>query len=477
LFVAPLAWCSRRHRSVNALWCALGFLGLSWCLNVPIIVDLLRLPGLNMMSHNRLVFVTSFSIVVMTSIGLDVLLQEAPQRKSWFCLPAAVLAILCVWCIYRAVVPPEPVATKLESAIRQHDQMAWVSNMDDVRTVQNSFARSYLASATFCAFALAAWAALWFRRNPLRWLVPLLAAAMLADLLWFAYDRSAQCDPALYYPRIPLLEQLAKASPGRIIGFGCLPAQLAETCGLCSVQGYDGFDPSRLVELTMSTADPGSRHLPYALAQWFHPRATITPPDAIRLSPVLDMLNVRYVIFRGSPPESIHPPFQSFDYWALVNSNALPRAFVPRRVETIADDHARLEKLTSPQFDPREVAYVETPVVLAGPARGSAEIVAEIPTHVTISVHMETPGLLVLADLWDNGWRAYANSQPVPILRADHALRGVIVPAGTTTVDFRYEPRSFVVGLLLGGLATVVILVWLGTLFFLARAQKEVTKL
>ena len=57
LFVAPLAWCSRRHRSITIFLAALGFFALSWCLDVPGLVWLLRLPGLNMMSHNRLVFV------------------------------------------------------------------------------------------------------------------------------------------------------------------------------------------------------------------------------------------------------------------------------------------------------------------------------------------------------------------------------------------------------------------------------------
>jgi hypothetical protein len=145
-----------------------------------------------------------------------------------------------------------------------------------------------------------------------------------------------------------------------------------------------------------------------------------------------------------------------------VNHEALPRAFVPRRVETVANDHDRLEKLTAPQFDPQDVAYVETPVDLPGPCRGHAEIVAEIPTRVTVSIHMETPGLLVLADLWDTGWRAYQNGQPVAILRADHAIRGVIVPAGDATVDFRYEPRSVMLGLSLSALAAVVLLGWLG---------------
>src|SRR6185295_4752843 len=65
LFVAPLAWCSRRRFSMKVFWSLAGLLSLGWCLDVPGIVDFLRLPGLNMMSHNRLVFVTSFSILVL----------------------------------------------------------------------------------------------------------------------------------------------------------------------------------------------------------------------------------------------------------------------------------------------------------------------------------------------------------------------------------------------------------------------------
>ena len=75
---------------------------------------------------------------------------------------------------------------------------------------------------------------------------------------------------------------------------------------------------------------------------------------------------------------------------------------------------------------------------------------------------METPGLVVLADLWDKGWQAYWNGQCVPILRANHAIRGVVVPAGSGRLEFRYAPASFAWGLRLAGLAAVTLLVWLG---------------
>ena len=453
LLVAPLAWCSRRHRSFNVFCSLLIFLGLSWCLNVPGMVDLLRLPGLKMMSHNRLVFVGSLAILAMTSIGLEALLRGEVSRRRWFFLPGTVLAALGLWCFFRACRLPDPVAASQQWAIQM-----W-------------FIRSYSIAGLLCGLGVAGWALL-SSRNVLRpWFVPALGILLVGDLLWFAHDRSAQSDPALYYPRIPVLEEIAQSTTSRIIGYNCLPATLAQTHELRDIRGYDSVDPGRLMALMELAVDPSSRSkmYKYAMTQWFRPRIEFGQ-DGIKLPPVLDMLSVRYVIFRGTPRRLIRPAFQGNDYWALINHAALPRAFIPRRVEMVTDDYERLGKLASAQFDPRAVAYVESFVSLPDECRGEAEISAEIPTRVTVSVKMETPGLVVLTDLWDKGWHAYLNGERVPILRANHAVRGVRVPAGSGTVEFRYESASLALGIKLAILAAIILVTWLVVVAL--RAQK-----
>ena len=89
----------------------------SWCLDIPGFVQLLRLPGMNMMSHNRLTFLTSFAILSLAAIGLDCLLRRSLKRRWWFWLPAVLLAGSFTWCIYRSYVLPEPLATTLASTI------------------------------------------------------------------------------------------------------------------------------------------------------------------------------------------------------------------------------------------------------------------------------------------------------------------------------------------------------------------------
>jgi hypothetical protein len=111
LFVAPLAWGSRRHRAINLFWASLIFFSLSWSLNVPGIVSLLRLPGLNMMPYNRLAFAAAFAILALTAVGLEVFLAGQLPWRRWFWAPSALLVALCGWCAFRMIVLPEPLNT------------------------------------------------------------------------------------------------------------------------------------------------------------------------------------------------------------------------------------------------------------------------------------------------------------------------------------------------------------------------------
>jgi hypothetical protein len=475
LLVAPLAWCSRRHRALNLFWIGFAFFGLSWCLDVPGLVTLLRLPGLNMMSHNRLVFLTSFAILSLTAIGLETILNGSLQRRWWFWLPAALLAGLAAWCYYRSAVLPYPVSSQMNyDAYRANTFNPFMATRN-VHPLQAWFILHFTVMANLCLFGFICWLAVWFR-GVKRFLFPLLAIFLVGDLLWFGYGRSPQCDPALYFPDIPALQQVAQAAPGRVIGANCLAASLAVMQGLSDVRGYDSIDPAHMVDLLKTAARPGGQRN-YAAVQHLAPRGGILPSGMVQLMPIMDMLDVRYVIFRGTPPPDIHPAFQSTDYWVLENSNALPRVFVPQSVETVSNGHDELAILASPHFNPAQTAYVEVPVELPAPCRGTVQITNEIPTCIRVSVHMETPGLVVLADNWDKGWRAFWNGNPVPMLRTDYAIRGVVVPAGNGTLEFVYQPTSLVTGLWLAGLAFIALLCWMATIKFQLLETKSASSL
>ncbi|MGB8356247.1 MAG: hypothetical protein WCD79_20280 [Chthoniobacteraceae bacterium] len=473
LLAAPLAFCSRRHRWLNCFWMFLILFALSWNLNFRPLVALLRLPGLNLMSHNRLVFAASFAMLSMAATGLDVLWRNEARRRWWFAFPIILLAAIYGWNVYRCMWLPEPMATQMAASVTDAHRADWVVTLARVAEIQQWFALHYRIGALMSGIGLACWLLLCCWKGNGRLVVPALGFLLLADLVRFGCGRSTQCDPALYYPRPAVLDEVAKSTPGRVIGYKCLPARLAEMAGLSDARGYDAIDPARYIDLLGIGADPNSPNIPYALTQNLFPKARLAPPDDIRLSPVMDMLGVRYVIFRGMPPPAAHPAFQGLDYWVMVNHSALPRVFVPSRVESVGSDDEALQKLAAPSFNARNVAYVESPAGLPEAIKGAAEIVDEIPTRVDVSARMETAGLLVLADLWDVGWHAYLNGKEVEILRANEALRGVVVPQGESKVEFRYESGSMARGWSFFAGAILVLCGWAGLIALWGKTTKR----
>jgi hypothetical protein len=414
--------------------------------------------------------VTSFAFIVLGAIGLEVLLRREAQRRWWFGIPAILLAVLCGWCIYRSFNLPEPMASQLGATVAKAP-IGYIKEPWEVSEIQRNFRTTYAVNAAFCGAGAAIWCFLMLGSVTAGWLAPALTALLCVQLIYFGYGFAAQTNPELYYPKLPILERIATGPPGRIMGFNCLPANLAQIIWLPDVRGYDGVDPLAMVQLLKTARNLPAQEMPYAATQFMSPVLYNDPETGLlRIPPVLDMLNVRYVIFRGSPPPDVKPSFVDTDYWVWVNERAMPRAFVPRRVQVIAEEQARLDAMNRPDFNPSDIAYVEQPIELShDSAAGKVEIVKDSYHHLTLLAQMQTSGLVVLADRWDSGWRAYVNDVEVPILRVNHAVRGVLMGPGKSTIRFVYLPSGFLVGLAITAAGGICLLTWAFVLVFRGR--------
>ena len=152
----------------------------------------------------------------------------------------------------------------------------------------------------------------------------------------------------------------------------------------------------------------------------------------------------------------------------------MPRAFVPRHVQVIADAKARLHEMTRVEFDPSDIAYLEQPINLSHESKGTVEIVKDTYDHLTLLARMQTSGLVVLADRWDSGWRAYVNDAEVPIMRVNHAVRGVLVGPGTSTIRFVYLPAGFFLGLAITAAGGICLLTWAWVI--ISRGRRALNK-
>lgn len=162
-----------------------------------------------------------------------------------------------------------------------------------------------------------------------------------------------------------------------------------------------------------------------------------------------------------------------------------PRAWLVPAVVTATDDEA-VALLADHGFDLDRQAILPPEAGLQLPPGGadapSAEvvIVRDAPGWVTVTTKSETPGLLVVSENWMPGWRITATRWPedaaapqVEPLRANLTLLGVLVPAGESTVELRYEPASVQNGLWIGAATLGVLILVAGFTIWQVRRPRS----
>ena len=78
------------------------------------------------------------------------------------------------------------------------------------------------------------------------------------------------------------------------------------------------------------------------------------------------------------------------------------------------------------------------------------------PSTITLAVKTGENGFLVLSDSWYPGWKAYVDNKETKIYKANAAFRGILITgAGKHTVQFRFVPKSFYLGLFITGVTIV----------------------
>jgi len=169
---------------------------------------------------------------------------------------------------------------------------------------------------------------------------------------------------------------------------------------------------------------------------------------------VLNMLNTKYVIQsdpEGNPRPSLNPE-------ALGNAWFVD-SFVPvtsaneaiRALDTIRPEReAVLNTSEFGEVTPREAEVDSTAGITLTSYRAN---------ELVYQSRNSREGLAVFSEMYyPHGWQAYVDGNPAPHFRVNYALRGMVLPAGTHEVVFRFEPEvirqgsriSLVSSLLLG---------------------------
>jgi Bacterial membrane protein YfhO len=169
---------------------------------------------------------------------------------------------------------------------------------------------------------------------------------------------------------------------------------------------------------------------------------------------LLRTFNVKYLLaFKPLAEKGLilirHSP-ESFS-WLYRIEGTIPRTYVVNKASVQKDSKQVLRLLSSDEFDPalEVVLDREIPMPPIQQLKATAKIVRYENELVTIAASADNEAILVLADSHYPGWKAFVDGKEEVIRRANLFFRAVPLPAGDHTVEFRYEPSSFTVGLVI----------------------------
>ena len=86
------------------------------------------------------------------------------------------------------------------------------------------------------------------------------------------------------------------------------------------------------------------------------------------------------------------------------------------------------------------------------------------PNHLTYNLkNITSDQIAVFSEIYyEKGWNAYIDGKIVPHFRANYVLRAMMVPAGTTKIEFKFEPSSYSTGESVAYASSIILLLLLG---------------
>jgi len=184
---------------------------------------------------------------------------------------------------------------------------------------------------------------------------------------------------------------------------------------------------------------------------------------------VYNMLNTKYFIVpdeKGGQPQT------------QINMQAMGNAWFVNNAHMVNNADEEINELTN--FVPTETAIYDKR--FENEVKGhmiSKDSLARIalteykPNHLTYKSETSREQLAVFSEIYyEKGWSAYIDGKQAPYFRANYVLRAMIVPAGTHTIEFKFEPQVYKTGEKISYASSILlVLLAIGGIGLLAKSK------
>lgn len=159
--------------------------------------------------------------------------------------------------------------------------------------------------------------------------------------------------------------------------------------------------------------------------------------------PVLNMLNMKYVIV----PDQRNPAQTQ----AITNPYAMGNCWLVKEVKFVKNADEEMAALD--HFDPAQTAFVDQrfkdkiPFMPVYDSTASIKMLENKNDEIRYEFNAASNQFAVFSEIYyPAGWEVTIDGKPAPYCRTNYVLRGMAIPAGKHTIEFKFDPASVRVG-------------------------------
>lgn len=154
---------------------------------------------------------------------------------------------------------------------------------------------------------------------------------------------------------------------------------------------------------------------------------------------VINMLNAKYVIQRDQ---------QTRQDAAQLNAAALGNAWFVKEYKLVPNANEEMKTLET--FDPGKTAVIDQRfaadvkgLTISYDTTNTIRLTSYAPDQLKYESKAGSDQLAVFSEIFYKGntdWKSYIDGKEVPHIRVNYLLRGLRIPAGTHTIEFKFDP-------------------------------------
>lgn len=165
-------------------------------------------------------------------------------------------------------------------------------------------------------------------------------------------------------------------------------------------------------------------------------------------TPLLNMMNTKYVIYIYTRYDAKGNPVDRMES-AVYNPEAAGPGWFTDSIKFVPD--ANSEMLELGKVNPLNTAVISESfkdkvknTKVFTDKNATVTCLSYAPNLLVYETNSSADGFVVFSEIYyDKGWNAYLDDVPVDYARVNYVLRGMDVPAGKHTIEFRFEPENW----------------------------------